>query len=173
MTSVSEDGAVAGVGRLVPVGPLTAAGEPDVIHLAVLTFDGRRQVWRHGSALCDRLPAEGGLDGDATVTCPACEAWRPWFETALARPARDRGTAEDGWEFAEQLERDNIEWARTGWRLNCEVMRLRAELEEVRASASRTSSYLWARLDAQAAGLPIPEYPEDPRASMDPGPRPR
>jgi hypothetical protein len=173
MTSTSGDDTLAGARRLGPVGPLTAAGDPEAIHLAVLTFDARQQVWRHGSALCDRLPAEGELDGDTTVTCPACEAWRPRFETALAHPARDRGTAEDGWEFAEQLERDNIEWARTGWRLNCEVVRLRAELGEVRASASRTSSYLWARLDAQAAGLPIPEYPEDPTASMDPGPRPR
>ncbi|MFE7485113.1 hypothetical protein [Streptomyces sp. NPDC057552] len=56
-------------------------------------------------------------------------------------------------------------------RLNCEDVRLRAELDEVRASAHRTSTYLWARLEAHAAGLPIPPYPEDPAEFTDPGPR--
>lgn len=163
-----------GTRRLIPVGPLVGRGEPDVVHLAVLGFDVQQGLWRHGAALCDRLTEQGeghGLPGDTEVTCAACEAWRPWFEVALAHPARVAGDAEDGWEFAEQLERDNTEWARTGWSLNCEVVRLRAELEEVRASAHRTSTYLRERLEAQAAGLPIPQFPDDPADFTDPGPR--
>ncbi|WP_332758340.1 hypothetical protein [Streptomyces sp. MT206] len=151
-----------GTRRLVPAACPDGAGRPETVHLAVLAFQPHLEEWQHGDALCQQPTAPEALPGDTTVTCAACETWRPWFETALARPARDGSAAADGWEFAEVLERDVEEWAKTGWRLSKELLWRRTEIDEVRASCARTTRYLRQRLDAQAKGLPIPPYPDDP-----------
>jgi hypothetical protein len=78
---------------LVTVGPELLAGEPDDIHLAVLTWNDRLEAWIHGPAVCGRSVPQGELPEGTKATCADCLGRKAAYERILAVDPKELQTA--------------------------------------------------------------------------------
>ncbi|MGW0014734.1 hypothetical protein ACWDVX_33905 [Streptomyces tendae] len=75
-----------------PVAPLPLPGVEDVTHWSVYQWLPMFEAWATGMSLCGASMRQGPLPEGTTVTCAACEAYRPEYERMLApgyRPEDD------------------------------------------------------------------------------------
>jgi hypothetical protein len=70
---------------LVAAGRLLLPGEPEVVHLALYTWEERLGAWLVGQALCGRSVEGVALFDGTGPSCEACGIYRPTYEAALAR----------------------------------------------------------------------------------------
>lgn len=85
--AASEDGLDPRRRYLVAVGRLQLPGEPEVVHLALYTWQERLRAWVVGQALCGRSVAGAPLFDGTGSSCSACAIYRPTYEAVLAGEA--------------------------------------------------------------------------------------
>jgi hypothetical protein len=115
--------------QIVPVACRTRSGDPDGIHLALLEWIPRADVWATGPAFCGQSAEQGALPDDTPITCTdhngSCESYRDSYQRVL-----------DGRPTAQQEETDRLRTAcdRLGNDLDVyrqEVRTLQDKLERV------------------------------------------